>query len=107
MPDDERKDRNTELGFAVLLLLLSACTTARTKDPGSFSTEDGCSIDVPIETGTMPITELADDPYVGFIASWIGEDAEIPAYRDCFDDARLDAIVNDWFWAAAQADEAA
>ena len=24
----------------------------------------------------MPITELADDPYVGFIASWIGEDAE-------------------------------
>lgn len=77
------------------------------RDGGGAPVEGGCSIDVPIETGTMPIAELAGDPYVDYIASWIGEDAEMPAYRDYFDDARLDAIMNDWFGASAQSDEAA
>ena len=76
-------------------------------DSGGFFVEGGCSIDVPIETGPMSITEFAGDPTADFIADFIGEDAVLPAYQDYFDDARLDEIMNDWFGAQAQLDEAA
>ena len=75
-------------------------------DSRGVSVEGGCVIDVPIETGTMPITELTDDAVAEYIASLIGEDAEIPAYQDYYDDARLDEIMNDWFGAQAQLDQA-
>ncbi len=71
------------------------------------SVESGCSIDVPIETGTMPIAELAGDPTADYIITFIGEDAIIPAYQDYFDDARLDEIMKDWFGTQAQRDQAA
>ena len=76
-------------------------------DSRGVSVESGCGIDVPIETGSMPITELAGDPYVDLLADYIGEDAVIPAYQDYCDDARLDEIMNDWFGAQAQLDPAA
>jgi hypothetical protein len=69
--------------------------------------EGGCGIDVPIEPTIKPITELPDDPEVDSIASLIGEDADVPAYQDYYEDARLDEIMNDWFGAQAQLDQAA
>ncbi len=75
-------------------------------DVQGASLERGCSIDVPIETGTKPLTELnteaTDDPMVDMLLSLV---TEIPLYDDYYDDARLDAIMNDWF--GVQLDQAA
>lgn len=75
-------------------------------DVQGASLERGCSIDVPIETGTKPLTELnteaTDDPVVDMLLSLV---TEIPLYDDYYDDARLDAIMNDWF--GVQLDQAA
>ena len=77
-------------------------------DAEGASLERGCSIDVPIETGTKPLTELnteaSDDPMVDMLLSLV---TEIPLYDDFYDDARLDAIMNDWFGTQAQLDQAA
>jgi hypothetical protein len=76
-------------------------------DSRGESVERGCSIDVPIEPAKEPITELPADPTVDSIADIIGKDAVIPVYQDYYDDARLDEIMNDWFGAQAQLDQAA
>lgn len=77
------------------------------RDSRGDSVEGGCDIDVPIEPALKPITELPDDPEVDSIASLIGEDADVPAYQDYYEDARLDEIMSDWFGAQAQLDQAA
>lgn len=76
-------------------------------DFSGVSVEGGCRIDVPIETGTMPVTEFAGDPVADAIAGLIGEDTDISVYQDYFDDARLDEIMDDWFGAQTQLDQAA
>ncbi|WP_026510202.1 S41 family peptidase [Butyrivibrio sp. LC3010] len=61
------------------------------------SVEGGCSIDVPIKTGTMQITELAGDPYADMISALFGKELIIPAYQEYFEDKDLDEIMNEWF----------
>ncbi|MCR5402930.1 MAG: hypothetical protein K6E91_03815 [Butyrivibrio sp.] len=68
--------------------------------------ENGCTVDVPIETTTMPVSELTDDPYANAVANYIGRDAEVPKYQDYFDDKSLDDIMNEWFSTQAQEDKA-
>ena len=67
--------------------------------------EDGCRIDVPISRdGTIPISDLIDDPYAEMIAYLIGEDTDVPSYKNFFDDEWLDEIMNDWFGKEEQPD---
>ena len=73
-------------------------------DAQGVSLERGCSIDVPIETGIKLITEPTGDPILDYLAS---RSDELPTYQDYFDDARLDAIMSDWFELQAQPDQAA
>ena len=72
-------------------------------DAQGASLERGCSIDVPIKTGTKPLAELipeaADASMVDILLSLV---KEVPLYDDYYDDARLDTIMNDWFAAQAQ-----
>ncbi len=77
------------------------------RDSSGVSVESGCTIDVPIETRTVPITNWAGDPYADTIAAILGKDTDISVYKDYFDDAHLDEIMNEWFGTQAQPEEAA
>ena len=77
----------------------------RLADAHGDNLENGCRIDVPISLdGTIPISDLAFDPYAEFIAYLIGEDAVFPSYKNFYDDEQLDKIMNDWFGKKDQPD---
>lgn len=66
-------------------------------DKNGDSVEGGCTIDVPIETGKMPVTELGEGSLIDIVSAMIGEGNDIPEYKNYFDAGRLDSIMNDWF----------